>query len=242
MEYIDKSNHVDYYPIYMGFEESAWNGDPNEQRYYGYDYDHLPKELKSLLRGTQGNFCCYCMAIINKYNTTIEHVFPQKPSPTDSLLCYGISCIQRTSGFNNTRTIPNVELTNLPHDISYYNLIASCDSKVSCNNRRGNDKIRPFFFNPMIKTIFKYDEEGNIEGAPYQSEIETLGLAHNTLIKYRKLWKFIKNKRPLPDLFTPDIIIKYALEIALTDEFFIDFHLNKAKLKTSMRYVYFIDN
>lgn len=240
MEYINKNNASNYYDTYTNLENEAWS--TVDSRYFGYDYDNLKTKLKPLLKTDQNSICCYCMATLENSSTTLEHIFPQNPSVTDCLRTYGINCIVRTDEFNQTRTIPNPILTNLPHDISYYNLIASCDSKVSCNNKRGNKKIETFFFIPTIKDQFNYDQDGNISAINYESDIATLGLANNDLTKYRKLWKHMFSKGITLSTIPSDLkkqVITSALELGLNDNYFMDFIENNKKIKWALRYSYF---
>lgn len=146
MEFIDKNNYNQLSQQYTDFENNAWS--KTEKTYHGYCYDNLDFKgnIKTILSREQKDRCCYCMGDISINNTTLEHVYPQKPSSGDNLENYRVTCIDAQNFNNKIRKIPNNAGTNLPHDISYYNLVASCDSKTSCNNKRGNQPITPLFF------------------------------------------------------------------------------------------------
>lgn len=245
MEFISKNNQANILPIYTNFEKEAWNEE--DQKYHGYEYNGLPKDVKIYLIDEQNDLCCYCLVKLeNNSSTTLEHVFPQKPGTTDLLANYNVKCIDSRVFDYKTRNIPIRELTNLPHDISYYNLIASCNSKNSCNNIRGNAIIRPFFFDSDIKNQFSYNDDGEIFSEKYETEISILGLSNTELIKYRKLWKYIKRKNT-PLLFASFDELKTqikieALELGINedDSFFEGFiEENEQKLLKAIKYKYF---
>lgn len=247
MEFINKSNQATLLPIYTDFEDRAWN--IAENQYHGYNYDRSPKEdIKTHLIDEQNSLCCYCMAKLeDNRTTTLEHVFPQKPISTDLLINYNIQCID-SKKFDRTiiRNVPNDQLTNLPHDISYYNLIASCNSPSSCNSARGNKPIFPFFFELNVKNEFQYDANGEIFSERYSSEISTLGLANTELIKYRKLWRYMRIKNVVLNFNDVDAlkneVISQALEIGIdeNDSFFKVFsEPNEVKVNKAIKYKYF---
>lgn len=245
MEFINKCNQITFSPIYSDFENNAWNG--HDTKYHGYDYDHLPKEVKKNLIIEQNFLCCYCMGQLeNDRTTTLEHVFPQNPKGEDIPSNYNIQCIDCRNFDKYTRVVPNAGLSNLPHDISYYNLVASCNSHSSCNNARGNTSIVPFFFNTNVKNEFNYDINGEIFSSKYINEITILGLSDPDLIKYRKFWRKIKNRNITLPFDREDelkkILTTHALEIGIQedDEFFIQFiEENEFKLKKAIKYKYF---
>lgn len=150
MKFIDKNNQTVFFPIYSNFENTAWNSD--DEQYYGYRYSQLPNDIKTSLITEQQGLCCYCMVQLeDDRSTTLEHIFPQNPIVGDLLGNYNISCIDNRQFDYLTRNIPINSLVNLPHDISYYNLIASCNSNSSCNNSRGNSIISPFSLIQIFK-------------------------------------------------------------------------------------------
>lgn len=247
MEFIDKNIQDSLLLIYTDFEGRAWNFVDNQ--YHGYVYDNFPKnDIKPHLVEEQNGLCCYCMAqLVNDKTTTLEHVFPQKPISTDLLANYNVQCFDSRQFDILTRNIPNNQLTNLPHDISYYNLIASCNSPSSCNSARGNKHIFPFFFELNVKNEFQYDVNGEIFSKKYNSEISTLGLSDPELIKYRKLWRYMgKNKNVVLNFNDANALknelITQALEIGIdeNDVFFTLFtEENEVKVQKALRYRYF---
>lgn len=246
MEFINKSNQETFLPIFTDFEDRSWNVDDNQ--YHGYSYDNSPKDdIKTNLINEQNSLCCYCMAKLeDERTTTLEHVFPQKPIAIDHVENYNINCINSILFDRVTRNQPNPQLTNLPHDISYYNLIASCNSPSSCNSARGNKPIIPFFFELNVKNEFQYGVNGDIFSANYSEEITTLGLADPDLVKYRKLWRYIESKNIVLDFNNVDAlknqVISLALEIGIdeNDVFFSLFsEVNEVKVQKALKYKYF---
>lgn len=249
MEFIDKKNYNQLSQQYTNFENRAWNS--AESRYCGYCYDNLDfkGDIKTILSREQKDRCCYCMGDINHNNTTLEHIYPQKPNSGDNLQNYGdrVTCIDTQNFDYNNREKPNNAGTNLPHDISYYNLVASCDSKTSCNNKRGNQPIKPLFLIKDISSKMKYNKDGNIMSIEYENEIEILGLANSDLIKIRKLWYYYAVKYPNENFLKKDEIKENIKSVALElntaneDEFYLSFVHNNQNLEKTLRYSYFFD-
>ncbi len=248
MEFIDKSNQAIFLPIYSDFENTAWNDD--DEKYHGYVYSKLPTDLKTNLIIEQNALCCYCMIQLeNDRTTTLEHIFPQKPIVGDSLGNYNVLCIDNRQFDYSFRNIPINNLINLPHDISYYNLIASCNSSSSCNNCRGNAIISSFFFDPNVRNEFTYDDNGEIFSQRYFNEIVILGLSDSTLVQYRKFWRFLKSKNitisfgNLEELKTQILI--GALELgAIENDLFFQLFIeeNEMKVMKAIKFRYFFDN
>lgn len=242
MEFIDKKNYHQLSKQYTDFEKRAWNS--AESRYCGYCYDNLDFkiDIKRVLSTEQDNKCCYCMGDINSGSTTLEHVYPQKPSSGDNLENYGVTCIDTQNFDYNNRETPENAGTNLPHDISYYNLVASCDSKTSCNNKRGNQPIKPLFFDKDISSKIQYDKDGNMMSIEYETEIEILGLANSDLIKIRKLWYHCSQKFHQGNYNEDDIkSVALELNIANEDKFYLSFVNSNKNLGKTLRYSYFFD-
>lgn len=241
MEFIDKNNYNQLSQQYKDFENRAWN--KTEKTYHGYCYDNLDFKgnIKTILSSEQKDRCCYCMGNINPSNTTLEHIYPQKPNSGDNLQNYGdrVTCIDTQNFDYNNREKPNNAGTNLPHDISYYNLAASCNSKTTCNNKRGHKPIKPLFFDREISPKIQYDENGNIMSIEYEKEIEILGLANSDLIKIRKLWCHCS--QIFPQGYNEDDIKSVALQIADGDKFYLSFANSNQNLEKTLRYSYFFD-
>lgn len=242
MKFIDKNNYNQLSQQYKDFENRAWNS--AESRYCGYCYDNFNFKggIKTILSREQDNKCCYCMGDIYHNNTTLEHIYPQKPINGDNLENYGVTCIDIQNFDYNNREIPNNTGTNLPHDISYYNLAASCDSKNSCNNKRGNQPIKPLFLDREISYKMEYDKYGNMMSIEYETEIEILGLANSDLIKIRKLWYHCSQKFPQGNYNEDDIkSVALELNIANEDKFYLSFVDSNKNLEKTLRYSYFFD-
>lgn len=249
MEFINKFNQTKFHPHYTKFENNKWNLSSN--RYGNYDYDGLYKhnirnDIKSLLIDEQNGLCCYCMKNLEKNDSSsIEHLYPQNPQIHNVFSNYHLTC-QETGTFNySIRQVPTIGLENLPHDISYYNLLACC--KI-CNNTRDTKEIRPFIFISDIKTKFSYNDEGNIYSSEYEDEIIKIGLADSYYLQYRHLWKHIAKTESV-SIFTnanklKRTVVKAALELHIKTNsiFYIDFMKNGIKVKEALDYKYFFDN
>lgn len=242
MEFIDKTNANLLLDSYNKFENEAWNSD--ESTYHYYAYIRLPRDVKRILIEEQKFICCYCMAKLEESSTTLEHIYPQNPIQGDSLANYNINCIDTNNFEYSRRNLVESDLTNLPHDISYYNLVASCDSKISCNNKRQNKIIKPFVFNSNVHDEFMYNDNGDIFSLNYSQDISVLGLSNEELIKCRKLWKFLKNNNVALDLENKDNLkiqlVTNALIIGKEDSYYRQFaEVNSRKVNKALRYAYF---
>ena len=203
MEFIDKINSDKCNPFYVSFEDISWN--KTESEYFGYNYDNftlIKTNIRDILILEQNKLCCYCKKELKfDTSTTIEHLIPQKPLPDYDFLTYNIECIDKNIFIKTTRHIPNSNLENLPHDISYYNILACCEK---CNGQRGNVEIKPFVFDKDVNEKFSYDIDGNIFSPEYLCEIVTIGLGDVYYLKNRKIWKqlnleFSGKKLPISD-------------------------------------------
>ena len=249
MEFIEKKNQANFFPYYIKFENNKWNR--NSNNYTSYNYDKLYKnniknDIKSLLIDEQKNLCCYCMKHLEKNDSsTIEHLYPNNPQAHNIFTNYNLSCVEKKNFNLGVRQIPNTLLDNLPHDISYYNLLASC---IKCNHTRDTKEIQPFVFDVNVKMKFSYNEQGNIYSLDFEDEIIKIGLADDYYVNYRYLWKHIARTEKL-SIFSnisklKKIIIKAALELHLITKslFYIDFMKNGLKVKEAIQYKYFFDN
>ncbi|MFV0152931.1 hypothetical protein OBJ97_06840 [Empedobacter falsenii] len=178
-------------------------------------------------------------------STTIEHLYPQKPQPYNSFTNYSITCIEKTTFNYLNRNLPNSNLDNLPHDISYYNLLACCKN---CNHTRGTKELKPFVFDNAVKTKFHYNINGNIYSNEYADEISNIGLASERYVNFRRLWKYIASKHPNIVSFDyrslEKIIKTSALEMYNTTKslFYIEFTMNGLLVKEAFQYRYFYNN
>jgi hypothetical protein len=136
-------------------------------------------------------------------------------------------------------------LDNLPHDVSYYNLLACCEL---CNNTRDTKEIRPFVFDTNVKNEFSYNEKGYIYSPLYQNEVFQIGLANDFYVNYRRLWKHIAKTNTI-SIFSnatklKDIVKRSALALHLETKsvFYADFMLNGIKVNEAILYKYFFNN
>ncbi|MDM1413274.1 hypothetical protein [Myroides odoratimimus] len=245
MEFIDKTGQANFHPHYIVFESHKWNAVKDHYGKYNFDgfSTTFKNTIKGLLIGEQNDLCCYCMKELEiNDSSSIEHLYPNNPQPHNVFLSYSLMCIQKSQFSFGIRQIPTNNLDNLPHDISYYNLLACC---TKCNNKRDNKEIRPFVFDINVNNEFSYDDEGNIFSLKYQDEITKIDLANDYYVNYRRLWKYIAktNKTPLPSNINAlkRVIIKASLGLYLNTKsvFYADFLKNGVKVNEAIKYIYF---
>lgn len=182
---------------------------------------------RQLLSENQGR-CCYCMRRIEESQTTLEHVIPNK---TETELQYDSYQPYYTAGLWRTMVFAKKFLANpcwpyvaFPHTVAYENLLPSCNGKFArtvvspqlhapddrisqcCNNKRGNEMVIPFVFNPSMVSEFKYHKNGivvwtvpdHITGderkrllQERKKTIDHLGLNCPELVAIRRIWFFL---------------------------------------------------
>lgn len=248
MEFINKNNQTIFYPHYITFEMNKWNIISNTYGNYSYNgfSTAFKNTIKCLLINEQNNLCCYCLKELEcNDSSTIEHLYPHNPQAHNIFTNYHLTCTEKINFNLGVRQIPDALLVNLPHDISYYNLLACCKE---CNNTRDTKEIRPFIFDIDVKKKFLYDDEGDIYSPDYEDEIIKIGLATDYYLNYRRLWRHIAKTESV-SIFTnanklKKIVIKAALELHLKTKsiFYIDFLKNGLKVKEAIHYKYFFDN
>ncbi len=248
MEFINKNNQTVFHPCYVTFESNKWKTILNSYGNYNYNgfSTVFKNKIKSLLIDEQNSLCCYCLKELEKNDSsTIEHLYPHNPQTHNVFTNYHLACTEKINFDFGVRQIPNTLLENLPHDISYYNLLACCKK---CNNTRDTKELNPFVFDAEVKKKFSYDDNGNIYSSDYEDEIIKIGLATDYYLNYRRLWKHIA-KTESGSIFTninklKRIVIKAALELHHKTKsiFYIDFVNNGLKVKEAIQYKYFFDN
>ena len=248
MEFIAKINSDKCVSFYVSFEDTSWN--ITESEYFGYNYDNftlIKTEIRDILVNEQNKLCCYCKKELKfDTSTTIEHIIPQKPQSTCDFSGYHIQCIFPSVFVKTKRDIPNSKLENLPHDISYYNILACCQK---CNSERGNIDIKPFVFDIDVKQKFQYDIDGNIFSTEYLNEIATIGLADDYYLKNRKIWKQLKfefSGKKLP-INNEELVKKIKLigaEFYNDDEdlFYLNLLSDERAVEDVLLYNYFFQN
>lgn len=247
MEFINKINQSIFLEKYVRFENDKWNFRKKYYRAYNYKgFDSAFKNIiKKLLITEQNELCCYCMKKLELNDSaTIEHLYPNNPQPHNVFINYGLKCAVKSSFDFNLRQVPTASLDNLPHDISYYNLLACCKR---CNNTRDTKEIRPFVFDINVNNDFLYNDNGNIFSSKYQDEITKIDLANDYYVNYRRLWKHIAKVND-PKIFSNNnqlnkLVIKAALALYLETKstFYIDFMKNGLKVKEAIQYQYFFN-
>jgi hypothetical protein len=202
MRYINKTeNAAKGYQIVDTLMDDAWNED--DKKYFGFNYNGLSDKQKygdkiiELLLSEQQDICCYCMKKIKTDETSIEHIIPQTVSETDFYQYLIVSELaDNVIHKNHLNTQVKLEqLEKYPHDIAYHNLIASCISKIHCNNKRGNIFIEPFIYYNDIQDRVWYEKNGSMGSDEFIDFLEdALGLNHDQLKYIRKLWQLISKK------------------------------------------------
>lgn len=229
MKYIDKSLLGEVgNGIVDDFLTDSWN--TQEQKYSGADYDGLNKPLFreriiSLLLLEQEKMCCYCMASIKKDDVTIEHVIPQN-IPQDECGSYFINSILNNNVIHRNNF--NFHFFNIPpdlypHDIAYFNIVASCDSHSHCNHYRSNKTISPFFYDPQIESKILYDGAGRLSSIEYEEDFEKVGISTDRkLIFIRFIWFKLASKFASFNFINEQAIDELILEsINIYSDYFV---------------------
>ncbi len=253
MQYIDKSiRQQEGNQIIDELLEECWNDDDN--RYLDADYSTLSKDpfrtnFKRVLLEEQQEVCCYCMKQLhNNPSTTLEHIIPHHASQE------GFNTYIHPNFQNNVihlsnfdRGLKDIPPYKYPHDIAYYNLIASCDSNTHCNHKRGNESINPLIYDSTISTKIEYDHQGRAHSDKdeYLDDLATLGISVDTnLIMYRWIWAKLSQQAIAPEQLTDDTIqdvilnMDYPKNFSTVMENFFDSPSKKPEL---LKYSWFYD-
>lgn len=141
-------------------------------------------DLRQILLTENQHRCCYCMREIKEFDTTLEHIIPNKVADQTKYdeykQYYSQSDWQKMIFAKDFLKSPKWPYRSYPYTIAYENLIPSCngkfarintplnshsgDSRVSksCNNKRGNDFVIPFVINNQMVSEFEYKKDGRI--------------------------------------------------------------------------------
>lgn len=141
-------------------------------------------ELRKILLKENQQRCCYCMREIKEFDTTLEHIIPNKVADQTKYdeykQYYSQSDWQKMIFAKDFLKSPKWPYRSYPHTIAYENLIPSCNGKFarintplnshsgnsrvskSCNNKRGNDFVIPFVINNQMVSEFEYKKDGRI--------------------------------------------------------------------------------
>lgn len=172
------------------------------------------QRMVDTIMDNQNRYCCYCLRKINGAQIkTLEHIIPQSVTSADETT---LNYYQRIPELSPTMVIPtdafesqtNQRRPPYPHEVSYNNMVASCDgtfpdilsskgnpSGCCCNNKRGNKKAFPIYYLSNVSKLVEYTKEGEIHAVidtPWYQEIDELitntNLNHDSLILIRKMW------------------------------------------------------
>lgn len=207
MKHINKSTHqIAGNGVIDNLLRECWIDE--QACYANADYDNglcdnrktSKQDLMGVLLENQNHLCCYCMKhLMADQTTTLEHIIPHNIPSQEDFEEYLI-CPELTDNVifrdNFEREIQVIPPQKYPHDIAYHNLVASCDSKIHCNNYRKSKFVRPLFYDSEIEDKIEYDAQGQIGSTEYSEELSKLGLLKNgELIIYRLMWSELARTR-----------------------------------------------
>lgn len=222
MRHINKRNkntRKTAHRIVKKFVDTAWS--EQEGRYVNFDYQTFrssgfseSRSFKRLLLREQKGYCCYCMRHLimgngGRDNITYEHVIPHKVKKTDCAYYYArIPFSKRYIKVIDSTPSERCQVKPYPHFCAYENLVLSCDGNLvqigqsrtqrggrlhlTCNNKRGNERIEPIFFYHLPPLEWRYEYDGRITCSErFDDTVRILGLNNRTLILIRKAWATI---------------------------------------------------
>lgn len=201
MKFIDKAWHEEEANIMIDeFIDSGWNEE--ESSYCGIAYKQLPKSIRLLITKSQDSLCCYCLKALDDSGLTLEHVIPESLNAGNQSEFdrYG-SYIPKLA----THVIPGDQFRQsrakretppYPHDIAWYNLLASCNHPDHCNHKRQNLFIIPIPLDPTLAEAISYFKDGicfsgNME---LTDTLKVLNLNQSMLKKIRSVWFFLAER------------------------------------------------
>lgn len=151
-------------------EEPAWLAE-YKKHYPTATYDSESfaghkEQLRDELVLEQRSLCAYCCSRISNEKAHNEHIEPRHPKIGTSL-----------------------------RSLDYSNIVASCNNKSTCGNKKKNEYDSECFvspLNPMCEDVFTYYPDGVMEGDPYT--IDLLNLNTYELKEARKaVYRTIKD-------------------------------------------------
>lgn len=189
------------------------------------------QSLEDIICENQDGYCCYCMRRLGENDMkTLEHLIPDgldgKTTPVEDVQKYN-EYVDYNLPF---LTRHNVELAFVfkqngrisappyPHDISYHNLVLSCDGKYptgsksrsskTCNHHRQQNDLCPVFYDMALSAAVEYEPSGEILARPTEPDdvkekIASIALAtalsYDALRAIRHLWYIVRHY-PMADL------------------------------------------
>jgi hypothetical protein len=184
----------------------------------------LQKSLKTILLEEQHNRCCYCMQNLEEKDGTLEHLIPQSITSNqfsdyldDNIVLNDKNvCLSNRFVENQTTTFPPY-----PHTIAHQNLVVSCNSKLHCNNYRGNKNVKPIALYKIITEEVEYKQNGEVFWDKEPDDIPTivnLGLNEGTLKMIRRIWLYATENNKNIDTQREEIIYELITDITKEDE------------------------
>lgn len=236
MQYIDKSrDEKEGKSIIDKYLSSHWIND--ESRYGNIDYPNLGEKciidgcqttykecLEKVECKNQMHYCCYCQRLLVGEDINLEHIIPKSFSGKENNREKEEAEFAEYTSWNLPfLTKENIELSYgfktrrpqttppYPHDISYHNLVVSCEgvfpdkgmTQQCCNHPRGIASIYPLFYDTNISNKIYYTKSGEIlvdtlhtEDDRFEKIVKTitsLKLTASVLRDIRHLWYLLRN-------------------------------------------------
>ena len=222
MEYIDKGTHHEQGNQFIDdLLEEKWIDDQSQYvdaNYAGLRGSQFYSDLSLVLLSNQNKYCCYCMQKIDTVDTSLEHIIPQKTESQEDFDAY-LCCEELRSNVifskcfdRRTKLIPPGKY---PHDIAYYNIVASCKSNAHCNHKRGNKRIKPLMYDFNLCNEISYDGTGLAHSEKYNNELSILGISTDKdLIGFRRVWKILADTVDVVQSVTDDEIDKVVYSLS----------------------------
>lgn len=134
-----------------------------------YDSDSFAEhreQLRNELVTEQRSLCAYCCGYINNDKAHNEHIEPRNPKN-------GVS----------------------HRSLDYFNIVASCNNKITCGNGKQNKYDAEQFVSPLnldCEDVFTYYPDGEMEGNQYTIDLLNLN-AYELKVARKAVYKTIKN-------------------------------------------------
>lgn len=189
MEFIDKNDSISS----KSFNAIVDKYVNNEQ----YRYDDLSRSdriaLRSILKAEQHSCCAYCMARLEPYEETTDHVIPKAASKEVYNKAMGRhfgKSLYRNDIFYQPDFNASLVGQYYPHSLAYGNLVLACDD---CNEKKDQDIIIPVFFDASMAMV-SYNEKGLLKVSPTDALPPNLmtWLNQSLFMLYRAMWRSAK--------------------------------------------------
>lgn len=222
----------------------AWSHQENRYEgnlYYGILSRDERTRLINLMLHEQNSLCCYCMKQIESSDVTIEHIIPQHAGTVEFNTYLTVEEFNQTIHKDNFDRYSNIiPPDGYPHDLSYNNLIASCDSKTHCNNKRGSQFVSLLVYDDIMISNLTYEPFGSIT-VTEDISIKPLNLDNDFLKMVRRVWFEIAKRFPEIQSFESLHNLTQLLDEVLPylEDKYIDTFYNSPKVVDLFKYRWF---